>query len=224
MWVFGSWRRPRRAWSQTVRPGCWIGKETEYRWLRETFVALREQGSGMTNTEVEDGQRAGDWEGDLILGVGCASAMMTLRERKTQYGIVVNLPADQTAAKVNAAAIKAFARLPKHMKRTLTWDQGTEMARRQDPATETAVDSYFAERSSPGVIATGCSRRNWPTMEPSRRGRCCTMRSVGFPVIRRGECPVTADEVLVHEGLEQVDGQRDDDRGLAAVADLEQCL
>ena len=39
--------------------------------------------------EVETKQQAGHWEGDLILGVGCRSAMMTLRERKTQYGIVV---------------------------------------------------------------------------------------------------------------------------------------
>ncbi len=100
-------------------------------------------------SEVETKQRAGDWEGDLIIGVGCASAMMTLRERKTHYGIVVNLPTDHTAATVNAAAIKAFAPLPRHMKRTLTWDQGTEMAKHADLATATGVDIYFAERSSP---------------------------------------------------------------------------
>ena len=84
-----------------------------------------------------------------ILGVGCRSAMMTLRERKTQYGIVVNLPADHTAETVNAAAIKAFASLPPHLKRTLTWDQGVEMARHRDLATTTGVEIYFAERSSP---------------------------------------------------------------------------
>jgi IS30 family transposase len=42
--------------------------------------------------EVETKQQAGNWEGDLIAGTGSASAVMTLRERKTQYGIVVNLP------------------------------------------------------------------------------------------------------------------------------------
>lgn len=99
--------------------------------------------------EVETKQQAGHWEGDLILGVGCRSAMMTLRERKTQYGIVVNLPVDHTAETVNAAAIKAFASLPPHLKRTLTWDQGTEMARHRDLATVTGVDIYFAERCSP---------------------------------------------------------------------------
>jgi len=99
--------------------------------------------------EVETKQQAGHWEGDLILGVGCASAMMTLRERKTHYGIVVNLPLDHTALTVNAAATKAFATLPPHMKRTLTWDQGTEMAKHLDLASGTGIDIYFAERSSP---------------------------------------------------------------------------
>ena len=75
--------------------------------------------------------------------------MMTLRERKTHYGIVVNLPADHTAQTVNAAATKAFASLPPHMKRTLTWDQGVEMARHRDLAAATGVKIYFAERSSP---------------------------------------------------------------------------
>ena len=82
--------------------------------------------------EVETKQTVGDWEGDLIIGLGSASAMMTLRERKTQYGIVVNLPADHTAESVNAAAIKAFSSMPRHLKRTLTWDQGSEMAKHRE--------------------------------------------------------------------------------------------
>jgi IS30 family transposase len=99
--------------------------------------------------EVEDNQQAGNWEGDLIVGVGSASAMVTLRERKTQFGIIVNLPVDHTAASVNAAVIAAFASIPAHLKRTLTWDQGTEMARHQDLAAATGIDIYFAERCSP---------------------------------------------------------------------------
>jgi IS30 family transposase len=99
--------------------------------------------------EVETKQQAGHWEGDLIVGTGSASAMMTLRERKTQYGIVVNLPDDHTAKTVNAAAITAFASLPPHMKRTLTWDQGVEMARHRELAAATGINIYFAERCSP---------------------------------------------------------------------------
>ena len=99
--------------------------------------------------EVETKQQAGHWEGDLIVGIGSASAMMTLRERTTHYGIVINLPIDHTAESVNAAAITAFAPLPPHMKRTLTWDQGVEMARHRDLAAATGVKIYFAERYSP---------------------------------------------------------------------------
>ena len=57
-----------------------------------------------------------------VVGVGSASAMMTLRERKTQYGIIVNLPDDHTADTINPAAIAAFTTMPAHLKRTLTWD------------------------------------------------------------------------------------------------------
>jgi IS30 family transposase len=92
---------------------------------------------------------AGHWEGDMIIGVGSASAMVTLRERTTQYGVIVNLPHDHTAASVNAAVTGAFTAMPAHMKRTLTWDQGVEMAKHQDLTAATGVRIFFAERSSP---------------------------------------------------------------------------
>lgn len=99
--------------------------------------------------EVEDRKQAGHWEGDLIVGVGSVSAMVTLRERKTQYGIIVNLPFDHTAASVNAAIIDVFATLPPHLKRTLTWDQGVELAWHEKLTQATGVPVFFAERSSP---------------------------------------------------------------------------
>ena len=85
----------------------------------------------------------------LILGLGCASAMVTLRERTTQYGIIVNLPRDHTAHSVNTAVANAFAGLPPHMKRTLTWDQGVEMGKHQELTTTSGIPIYFAERCSP---------------------------------------------------------------------------
>ena len=75
--------------------------------------------------------------------------MVTLRERTPHYGIIVNLPHDHTALSVNIAVCEAFANLPAHMKRTLTWDQGVEMAKHQDLTTASGVPIYFAERSSP---------------------------------------------------------------------------
>jgi IS30 family transposase len=98
---------------------------------------------------IETKTEAGHWEGDLIVGPGSTSAMVTLRERKTQYGIIINLPIDHTAARTNAAITAAFASLPKHLKQTLTWDQGVEMARHQELAAATGIQIYFAERSSP---------------------------------------------------------------------------
>ena len=138
-----------KRYCRKLRTGRRIRKS---RWLTRSGHGAAVQDKTMIDqrpTEVETKQQAGHWEGDLILGVGCRSAMMTLRERKTQYGIVVNLPVDHTAETVNAAAIKAFASLPPHLKRTLTWDQGVEMARHRDLATATGVAIYFAERCSP---------------------------------------------------------------------------
>lgn len=99
--------------------------------------------------EAADKQIAGHWEGDLIVGVGSVSAMVTLRERTTQYGIVVNLPEDHTARSVNTAIETAFRLVPAHLKRSLTWDQGVEMAAHEQLTAATDVPVFFAERSSP---------------------------------------------------------------------------
>lgn len=124
--------------------------------------------------EVETKEQVGHWEGDLIVGVGSASAMMTLRERKTHYGIIVNLPLDHTARSVNAAATAAFATMPAHMRRTLTWDQGVEMARHRELADATGVKIYFAERSSPWQRGAnenfnGLARQYFPTCPDTPR-------------------------------------------------------
>lgn len=99
--------------------------------------------------EAADKRTPGHWEGDLVVGTGSASAMITLRERTTHYGIVINLPLDHTSATVNTAIARAFARVPKHLKRSLTWDQGVEMAGHEELTRATGVPVYFAERSSP---------------------------------------------------------------------------
>ena len=75
--------------------------------------------------------------------------MVTLRERKTHYGMVINLPTDHTAASVNHAIMTAFGSLPPNLKRSLTWDQGVEMASHEALTAATGIPVYFAERSSP---------------------------------------------------------------------------
>jgi hypothetical protein len=68
---------------------------------------------------------------------------------RSASGIIISLPHDHTAKSVNTAVTAAFAAMPAHMKRTLTWDQGVEMARHQELTAATGVPVFFAERSSP---------------------------------------------------------------------------
>lgn len=127
-------------------------KVRKHRWRTSSGHGATVQNMTMIDQrppEVDTKTEAGHWEGDLIVGTGSISAMVTLRERKTQYGIIINLPTDHTAATTNKAIAAAFKTLPAHLKRTLTWDQGVEMARHQELSAATGVRIYFAERSSP---------------------------------------------------------------------------
>jgi transposase, IS30 family len=78
--------------------------------------------------DVQDRAVPGHWEGDLIIGKNSASAIGTLVERATRYVILLHLPGDHTALTVQEAMVTAMAELPETLRRTLTWDQGKEMA------------------------------------------------------------------------------------------------
>ena len=64
----------------------------------------------------------GHWEGDLILGTNCRSAIATLVERQSRYLLLVGLPDGHRAPAVRDALIDAFQHLPEHLRQTLTWD------------------------------------------------------------------------------------------------------
>ncbi|ETA04719.1 integrase [Gordonia alkanivorans CGMCC 6845] len=70
----------------------------------------------------------GHWEGDLIMGAGNASAIGTLVERTTGFVMLLDLRDDHTAETVAAAMTAAVPEIPEVMWRSLTWDQGKEMA------------------------------------------------------------------------------------------------
>jgi len=108
---------------------------------------------------------AGHWEGDLIIGLN-RSAIGTLVERTTRYTILLPLPrmeefdtqsrvkngvplAGHGAAAVKDAIIEQTRFLPEKLRRTLTWDRGTEMAQHVEIARQTGLAVYFCDPHSP---------------------------------------------------------------------------
>ncbi len=99
--------------------------------------------------EVADRAVPGHWEGDLIMGAGNTSAIGTLVERQTRFTILLHLPIDHTAETVATAMIEAMSELPEHLRRTITWDRGSEMAQWRDIQLELKAPVYFCDPHSP---------------------------------------------------------------------------
>lgn len=98
--------------------------------------------------EVEDRAVPGHWEGDLIVGADNKSAIGTLVERQTRYVMLMALEG-KGASDLRVALGKAVKRLPEELFKTLTWDQGTEMAEHMHFKVDNEVDVYFCEPHSP---------------------------------------------------------------------------
>ena len=99
----------------------------------------------------EAGDRAvpGHWEGDLIIGAGSKSAIGTLVERATRFVLLLHLPGGYGPDQVAAAMTQAMGGLPAALRRSLTWDQGREMAGHAQIAVDTGLDIYFCDPHSP---------------------------------------------------------------------------
>jgi IS30 family transposase len=92
---------------------------------------------------------AGHWEGDLITGEANRSAIGTLVERSSRYTILLYLPGRHTADAVRDAVIEALKDLPGQLRRSLTWDQGSEMALHAEIAAALGMPVYFCAKASP---------------------------------------------------------------------------
>ena len=98
--------------------------------------------------EVLDRVIPGHWEGDLVLGKNRESAIGTLNERTSRMVIIVPLK-NRDSKSVRIAFEKAFKTIPKHMKKTLTYDNGTEMAQHKEFTQNTKIKVFFAHPYSP---------------------------------------------------------------------------
>ncbi len=98
--------------------------------------------------EVADRAVPGHWEGDLLIGTR-TNAIATLVERQTRYCQLVALPEGTEAERVADALAASITTLPAQLRRSLTWDQGSEMAEHRRFAVETGVEVYFCDPRSP---------------------------------------------------------------------------
>lgn len=160
------------------RPEMWVSHETIYKSLyvqgrgelrRELHRCLRtgraqrhhqgrtEKRGQLPNmvmiserpAEIEDRAVPGHWEGDLILGANNKSAVGTLVERSTRFVMLLHLPNDHTAEAVRDAMTAKICTLPAAMRRSVTWDQGREMAQHAQFTIDTGVPVYFCDPHSP---------------------------------------------------------------------------
>jgi IS30 family transposase len=146
------------------QPSRWLCKETIYQAIYDAAVAItrparRRRRRGRLTAmrmiderpvEVEDRVQPGHWEGDLIMGAGNRSAIGTLVERTTRFLILLAFPDGiATTDGVREAITNALESLPQPLRRTLTWDQGKELAMHQQITAGIGTGVFFCEAHSP---------------------------------------------------------------------------
>ncbi|MBV9648828.1 MAG: IS30 family transposase [Pseudonocardiales bacterium] len=104
---------------------------------------------GQRPPEVADRTQPGHWQGDLITGESNRSAIGTVVERSSRFTVLLYLPGRHTAEAVRDALVQALEQLPPRLRRSLTWDQGSEMARHAEITQILGMPVFFCDKASP---------------------------------------------------------------------------
>ena len=97
---------------------------------------------------IDDRVEVGHWEGDLIVGKRC-SALATLVERRTRFVVLATLPGGRTAELLNTAVSRQLSQFPPLLQRSLTWDQGKEIAGHEQLRARLRMDVYLCQPNIP---------------------------------------------------------------------------
>jgi IS30 family transposase len=116
-------------------------------------AAIAPRISGMVNIsarppEASDRAVPGNWEGDLIVGKGSRSQVATLVERRSRFVLLAAIPT-KAAPEVADTLARTITAVPAHLHRTLTWDQGRELAAHRQFSAATGIAVYFCDPHSP---------------------------------------------------------------------------
>ncbi len=137
----------RKELHQALRSGRAIRRPQARRAIKRTSRIPEMVLISQRPAEVEDRAVPGHWEGDLILG-SKRSCIGTLVERQTRFVLLLKLN-NGTADEVCRAMTKRIKTLPSELRRSVTWDQGNEMALHREFTVATGMQVYFCDPSSP---------------------------------------------------------------------------
>src|SRR6476660_6824010 len=144
---------------------------------------------------------AGHWEGDLITGEYNGSAIGTLVERTTRFVMLLHLPGAHTADAVRDALIRSIGTLPAQIRRSLTWDQGKEMARHLEFTMAADMPVFFCDPHRPVAAWLEREHQRSPASVLSEEHESVDSHRGGPRHRRRGtQCATAKNPRLAHSG------------------------